>query len=61
MASSGAIRTVALFTDVSRYPATHSWYDRSRIALYVLDLCGIMARGESLSARGRSFLRFSYL
>ena len=61
MAASGAIFLVASFTDGRSYPATLSSKDRSRIALYLRDLCGIIASGESLRLAGRFFLRSSHL
>ena len=59
IASSGAHFLVALFVDSRRYPATISSNERSRITQYFLDLCGIIARGESLSSFGRFFFNSS--
>ena len=61
MAASGAIFFMASFTDGRSYPATLSSKDRSRIALYLRDLCGIIASGESLRAAGRFSLRYSHV
>ena len=56
MAFCGASLFVALFTDGICLPFSLSWKDRSRMARYFLDLCGIIAIGEIFRFGGMLFL-----
>ena len=51
-ASAGAVYSVASFTDGVSQPVNFNANDRSKIALYLLLLCGIIANGENFKFDG---------
>ena len=57
----GAFWRVAELTDGNLMPFTFSWNERSKMALYHLDLWGIMANGEILRFVGMLFLMSFHL
>ena len=51
-ASAGAVYSVASFTDGVSQPVNFNANDRSKIALYLLLLCGIISNGRSFKFDG---------
>ena len=51
-ATAGAVSFVTSFANYGYHPATFNVYDRSKISLYFLLLCGIIANGENFKIDG---------
>ena len=52
-------KIVVKFKELISFPFILDWKDKSRIHLYALDLCGIIAIGDNLKLSGYDCLIFS--